>query len=232
MDHPSDRPKYDTGKYRKNTLRQPEKTSPSTDDLIKESWQYGSSARKQTLYTIRDYLAYPEDQRVELINGVFYAMAAPTIIHQMVSAQLWMMINSYILEKGGPCLALYAPVDVQLDKDDYTMVQPDVLVVCDPNRYKDGNRIYGAPDFIAEILSPSNPSYDLGIKVSKYMNAGVREYWVIDSTHEKVYVYVNEESLMIRIYSFEDRVPMQVYQGDCVIDFRRIRSHLARYIEL
>lgn len=81
-----------------------------------------------------------------------------------------------------------APVDVQLDCDEKTMVQPDVLVVCDREKIVP-THVYGAPDLIMEILSPATRKIDMNIKHSKYAAAGVREYWLIDPDKKKIVVY-------------------------------------------
>ena len=131
--------------------------------------------KKQGEYTLEDYYALPEDKRYELIDGVLYEMTAPTTLHQIIALQMCYQIEKFIEEKEGSCMTYIAPVDVQLDCDDKTMVEPDVIILCD--RSKDINRcIYGAPDFVAEVLSKSTRRKDIGVKTYKYANAGVREY--------------------------------------------------------
>lgn len=110
--------------------------------------------KKQGEYTVEDYRALPDDQRVELIDGVLYDMAAPTGIHQVVGGEIHAMLREYIRSKKGRCLPMYSPIDVQLDCDNKTIVQPDVLVLCDTSRLS-GNTIWGAPDFVVEVLSKS-----------------------------------------------------------------------------
>ncbi len=114
--------------------------------------------KRQGEYTLEDYLALPDDQRVELIDGVIYAMAAPNYIHQAFGDSLQAVFNDYIRKKHGSCRA-FTPVDVQPDCDDKTIVQPDVLIVCDRSRFQKG-RIYGAPDLVVEVLSPSTSKRD------------------------------------------------------------------------
>ena len=88
----------------------------------------------------------------------------------------------------GHCKAFVAPVDVQLDCDDKTMVQPDILIVCDPDKLIK-QCVFGAPDFVAEVLSKSTKNKDMNLKLMKYKRAGVREYWLIDTENEKVITY-------------------------------------------
>ena len=135
--------------------------------------------KKQGKYTVDDYYALPDEERVELIDGVIYDIGSPTTIHQMICTAIWRELIGYIEAEKGECLPLVSPVDVQLDCDDKTMVQPDVLVVCD--REKVIRRcIYGAPDFIVEILSLSSRKKDMFTKLAKYKEVGVREYWLVD----------------------------------------------------
>ena len=118
-----------------------------------------------------------------------------------------------------------APVDVQLDCDEKTMVQPDVLVVCDREKIVP-THVYGAPDLIMEILSPATRKIDMNIKHSKYAAAGVREYWLIDPDKKKVVVYDLEHNELPAIYGFEDQVPVNIFAGKCQIDFSEIYSYI------
>ena len=184
--------------------------------------------KKQGEYTVDDYLAWPEDQRIELIDGVIYDMAAPTEIHQIVSFEVGYVLRNYIHDKKGLCIPIASPIDVQLDMNDKTMVQPDVLVLCDRSKFKYG-RIYGAPDFVAEVLSPSTRKKDMIKKLSKYQAAGVKEYWIVDLQEKKVIVYSNmtPESKVIMIYPFESEVPVGIYNGECVVDFKEIDKYVS-----
>ncbi len=178
-------------------------------------------SKRQGEYTLEDYLALPDDQRVELIDGVIYDMAAPTLIHQAIGDDLQTLFNAYIRKKHGQCRAFTSPVDVQLDCDDKTIVQPDVLIICDPSKLR-RERIYGAPDLVVEVLSPGTSRKDRILKLTKYKKAGVREYWIIDPDRKRVFVYELEKGDGCRIYSFADTVPVGIYDGDCVVDFAQI----------
>lgn len=183
--------------------------------------------KKQGDYTLEDYYALPDDERVELIDGVIYDMGAPTSIHQIIAGKLYTNLDNYMMKKRGECIPLISPIDVQLDCDDKTMVQPDVMVVCD--REKLNKRVvYGAPDLIIEVLSPSTSKKDMGLKVSKYMNAGVREYWIVDSGKECIIAYrMNEEEYYsVSLYSFEDKIPVHIFEEECTIDFKEIKEYV------
>ena len=141
-------------------------------------------AKKQGEYTVDDYYHLPKDKRFELIDGVLYDMSAPSSPHQLVGGYIYAQIFNYIIGKKGTCVPMIAPVDVQLDQDDKTMVQPDVLIVCDRDIVI-RRCVYGAPDFVAEVLSPSTKKKDIYIKTQKFANAGVREYWMVDPDKQK-----------------------------------------------
>lgn len=177
-------------------------------------------------YTLDDYYALPEDQRVELIDGYFYEMLAPTFGHQTIGGEIYRQIANYIMDKGGSCRPFIAPVDVQLDCDERTMVQPDVGIVCDPDKIKRFG-IYGAPDFLVEVISPSTKKKDYTKKLAKYMEAGVREYWILDPYQKRLLVYFFEGDVFPVIYGFDQPVPVGIYNGNLVIDF----SNIAKWIE-
>lgn len=175
--------------------------------------------------TIDDFYALPTDTRGELIDGVIFNMSVPSIWHQNVVGNMFVNLASYIKSNKGPCKAIISPVDVQLDMDDKTMLEPDLIIVCDPNKIKD-NCIYGAPDFVLEVTSKSTRSRDFVLKLSKYKNAGVREYWIIDEISKKVYVYSflnSTENFEVNSYEFTDTIPIRIY-NDLEIDMNEIFS--------
>lgn len=183
------------------------------------------NVKRQGAYTLEDYYALPEEQRVELIDGVIYDMSAPTSVHQLLGTEILLVLKDYIRKQHGRCVPLASPIDVQLDCDDKTMVQPDVIVVCD--REKIQNRcIFGAPDFVAEVLSESTRKKDLVLKLNKYMTAGVREYWLVDPDRKKVIVYDFEKEDYPMMYGFEARIPVGIFDGECEVDFQEIYAYV------
>ena len=121
---------------------------------------------RQGGYTLDDYFALPEEKHAELIDGVFYDMAAPNSVHQAFVGQVYRKLADYIDKKGGSCVPMSSPLDVQLDCDEKTMVQPDVMVVCDRGKFRRGV-VYGAPDLVVEVLSRSTRRKDMMLKLSK-----------------------------------------------------------------
>jgi Uma2 family endonuclease len=133
-----------------------------------------SSSAQQ--FSVADYLAWPNEERWELIDGVPYNMSpAPSIKHQNVVITIAAKLKNGL--KGKPCKPFIAPVDVILSEHD--VVQPDLLVVCKPEKIGE-KAIHGAPDLVIEVLSPSTALKDMREKKALYERAGVREYVVID----------------------------------------------------
>lgn len=197
-----------------------EKVLSTTIEQIKET-NTAYMSKKQGEFTIEDYYAIPEDVRVELIDGVIYYMATPTTNHQHLVIEIAYTLMNHVKKNKGRCNVLVSPLSVQLDCDDKTMVQPDVLVVCDENKISKKG-IFGAPDLVVEVLSPSTRKKDMSIKLAKYMGAGVREYWLVDPDARRIIVYNWEQEEILNIYGFEDKVPVGIFDGKCVVDFAEV----------
>jgi len=153
----------------------------------------GPALRDDRYHTYADYLAWSEDLRYELIDGTAYVMApAPTLAHQDVVGEIYFQLRQAL--QGKSCRAFIAPVDVRLPKADEaddevdTVLQPDVLVVCDPSRL-DRRGVRGAPDLVVEVLSSSTASHDHVRKRRVYERSGVREYWLVHPIDRMITVY-------------------------------------------
>ena len=171
------------------------------------------------LYTEEDYYNLPENVRAELIHGQIYYMAAPSRIHQEILMFLSKTIANYIDSKKGPCKVYPAPFAVKLfSEDDRNVVEPDISVICDPNKLTDRG-CTGAPDWIVEIVSPSNSSHDYIRKLNLYADAGIREYWIVNPIKESIFVYHLEETKFeAAAYTFQDKIKVNIYD-DLWIDF-------------
>ena len=176
------------------------------------------------LITLEQYEALPEDRRVEVFEGVVYDMASPSQIHQTISTELTTILNTYIKSKKGSCKVFHAPFDVKLDDNPLTIIQPDLMIVCDKNKL-DEKRYNGAPDFIIEIVSPGNPSDDYIRKLYYYKNYGVREYWIVDPRRKTVTMNYFEENKLSIQYSFESTIKVNIYD-DLYINFSDIAELL------
>ena len=207
---------------------------PSVEAGIEEHLRKNGQPKKGNVrkkYTIEDYYRLPDECRVELIDGVFYDMAAPTSIHQYLIGQIVFQIQSFIQKNKGKCIPFMAPLDVQLDCDDYTMMQPDILIVCDSKKLIK-RCLMGAPDYVCEIISPSDRYGDRLRRQVKFHNAGVREYWEVYPDQEKILVYYFESTdADVEEYSFSDQVPVNIYDGKLKIDFRELAETIKTFGE-
>ncbi len=163
-------------------------------------------------YTSKDYWNQPEDMHAELIDGTFYDMAPPSRIHQEIVSGIHYLIRKHISDHGGSCRVYPAPFAVNLDADDRDWVEPDISVICDPDKLT-SRGCSGAPDLIFEVVSPSSRRLDYGIKNGIYSLNGVREYWIVDPVKERVTVYHYEEDVAPVIYTFEQDIPVGIYPG-------------------
>ena len=175
------------------------------------------------IYTEEDYYNLPENVRAELIDGQIYYMSAPSRIHQEILMFLSKTIANYIDFKDGPCKIYPAPFSVKLFEDDNkTVVEPDISVICDPNKLTDQG-CTGAPDWITEIISPGTSSHDYVRKLNLYTNAGVKEYWIVDPLSKKIFVYhLKETDFKADSYTFQDKIKVNIYD-DLWIDFAELR---------
>ena len=176
------------------------------------------------LITLEQYEALPEEKRAEVFDGVIYDMASPSQDHQTISIELSTIINAYIKSKKGSCRVFHAPFDVKLSDQPLTIVQPDIMVICDKNKL-DGKRCNGAPDFIIEIVSPGNPSDDYIRKLYYYKNYGVREYWIVDPRRKTVTINYFEGNKLSIQYSFDSTIKVNIYD-DLLINFSDIADLL------
>lgn len=153
----------------------------------------GLARRDNTQHTYGDYLGWPEEVRYELIDGVAYMMApAPDLAHQELVGEIYRQLATAL--RGARCRAFIAPLDVRLpgggeaDEQVDTVVQPDVLVVCDPSKL-DSRGVRGAPDLVVEVLSPSTATHDHILKRRAYERAGVAEFWLVHPTDRVLTIY-------------------------------------------
>lgn len=163
-------------------------------------------------YTEEDYENLPEDVRAELIDGQFYDMASPSLIHQTLLGELYLTIGNYIKSKDGPCRVFPAPFAVKLFRERDTIVEPDISVICDRNKLSDRG-CEGAPDFIIEVVSPGSRRMDYAVKMNLYADAGVREYWIVDPMKNRTTVYFFEEDIAPVVFPFDRDITVGIYGG-------------------
>ena len=173
-----------------------------------------------TKFTYADYLLWDDDVRRELIDGVPYLMAEPSWRHQEILGNLHMLFKAFL--KGKMC-KVFLPIDVRLNADtlDDTVVQPDLVIICDQS-ILDVVCCKGVPDMVVEILSPSTSHYDKTLKFNTYLNAGIREYWIIDPVGKFLAVHILKDGNYItHAYTSEENVPVHVLEG-CIINLPEV----------
>ena len=165
----------------------------------------------KNVFTTADIEALPEGVRAELINGEMFMMASPTRTHQKLLMEITVKIYNHIASKKGKCEVYAAPFAVYLHNDDKTYVEPDVIVVCNADKL-DEKGCHGAPDFVVEIVSPGSYKMDEILKLAEYRKAGVREYWIVDAERQQVKVYCFEGEEIVQEYSFEEEIPVGIFE--------------------
>ena len=167
--------------------------------------------KSHELFSWNEYKDWPEDERWQIIDGHAYCMtAAPNIRHQKITGNFYRIIGNILA--GKPCVPFIAPTDVVFD--DYNIVQPDVLVVCDKSKITDAN-IQGAPDLVIEVISPSNSFMDKKLKLELYERFGVREYLLVDPVGDLVerYRLVDEKYGRAEIFPWHEELLLESLPG-------------------
>lgn len=174
--------------------------------------------------TLEEYENLPSNVRAEVFDGQIYNMASPSQEHQTISMELSVILNQYIRRNNGSCKVFAAPFDVKLSDNPLVIVQPDLMIICDKDKL-DGKRCNGAPDFIIEIISPGNASDDYIKKLYYYQKYGVREYWIVDPTTQRVFVNDFENGQLNIPYTFDDTIKVNLYE-QLYINFAEIKLAL------
>ena len=152
-------------------------------------------------YTYADYLTWWDGKTRELLDGFIRLMSpAPTLTHALISSNLFLLLGTYVKKYKGDCRVFTAPFDVRLPKKPdeitndkiFTVVQPDICVVCDKSKLDERGCI-GAPDMVVEIMSLSSQRYDLNKKLNLYEAAGVKEYWVVSPIEKGINVFILQD---------------------------------------
>ena len=181
-------------------------------------------------YTYADYLTWMDDMRREIYDGFVKLMTpAPNLKHQEISFNFTGIFRNYLLKNK--CKGFAAPSDVRLPKNKnksdetiYTVLQPDLYVVCDLTKLDDRGCL-GAPDLVIEITSPKTARRDLRDKYQIYEQHGVREYWIVNPSDENVLTFVldaNGKFQLAGLYAGDDKIPVHIFGGDLQIDLTEV----------
>ena len=171
-------------------------------------------------YSYSNYLNWFFPERVELIKGKIFKMSpAPSRVHQEIAGNIFLKIGNFLEDK--PCKVYSAPFDVRFpkeskaDKDVYTVLQPDICVVCDKSKL-DARGCIGAPDLVIEILSPGNTKMELLNKYRVYEEFGVKEYWVVSQSDQSILIYTLNDSGKFqpsKIFTHSEKITSLVLPG-------------------
>lgn len=226
LSHPADYPNADFNDYRVAVAESPAEYAYSSFYGFDDDFKF--NGKKQGQYTVEDCLSLPEGTLMELIDGVLYDMSSPTPVHQMIVTQVNIRIGAVLNEMDGECEVFVSPLDVQFSEDNIKdLFEPDMLIVCDKHKYSNKTgRILGAPDMVMEVISPSSRGKDRVLKLNKYLENGVREYWVIDPEIQEIHVYCFDNGLALSRYTFEDIVPLHIFDGKVSVNFAAITRKL------
>jgi Uma2 family endonuclease len=170
-------------------------------------------------YSYADYLTWQFQEKLELIKGrVFKMSPAPSTSHQRISGKLHGRLFNFL--EPHPCNLFAAPFDVRLldkkkstlDKEIYTVVQPDLCIICDETKLDERGAI-GAPDLVIEILSPGNSNKEMKYKFDLYEEAEVLEYWIVNPADKTVLIYVLKENQFIGMHPLiaEDAIQSKLF---------------------
>lgn len=185
---------------------------PKGDCLMESTVTYRSG---DEWVTYEQFLELTEgsEQRFELIDGVIYNLASPTYKHQHAVGELYGAFYNWFKGKG--CTPLTSPFDIMLTKaeDNICVVQPDIVVLCDPGNRDLRDRYIGVPALAVEVLSPSTRSKDMVTKLDLYKQCGIKEYWLVDPLNEQVFVYQFADNDIVNHKAFVRSA------GDSVLSF-------------
>lgn len=190
------------------------RTYAQADCVGEQAEVYGSHGIKMSYEEFME-MYENTDERYEYIDGEVFRMTSPRVTHQHVLGNLYAVFRLWF--HGKRCMPYLSPFDVTLKKGEKGMnvVQPDLLVVCDPENKNEKDRYTGIPSLVVEILSQSTTRMDLVRKMDLYMQTGIQEYWVINHSHQEVIVYrfADRNIADMRVFSKTGAAQSFVFEG-------------------
>ncbi|MGN0204046.1 MAG: Uma2 family endonuclease [Coprococcus sp.] len=187
-----------------------------TDLKTQNTYSYGGNLAMSLpgdyIYTAEDYWNLPEGKRAELIDGQLYDLASPSRIHQRLISELLYIFQQHIKSNKGNCEVYTAPFAVNLNANDKIFVEPDISIICDPDKLSDRG-CEGAPDLVIEVVSPGSRRMDYIRKNALYADAGVREYWIVDPASEQTTIYRYEDNDAPVIIPFDQIIQVGIYEN-------------------
>lgn len=195
-----------------------------------------NTEEQEKKYTYADLLEIDDDNRYEIIDGKLYLMSSPTVKHQAIAGEIYTQLALFLKDKK--CKPFIAPLDVAFSKSRqdnkiHNVVQPDVFVVCDIEKLED-KKVFGAPSFVLEILSPSTSRKDQVEKLNLYQKYQVEEYWILDPNNMTVMPYILNEQGLYEIEKAYDltreEIPVKILKG-CRINLKEFLKQNSNWLE-
>jgi len=192
---------------------------PVLDEIDEPVKQFNELDASLT-YSYASYLNWLFPERVELIAGKIFKMSpAPSSVHQVVVGNIFLKLGNFL--KKQPCKVFISPFDVRFpreskdDKEIFTVLQPDICVICDRSKI-DVRGCIGAPDLVVEVLSPGNTRMELLNKYHVYEEFGVKEYWIVSQSDQNILIYtLNEDGKFqpSKIFTLSEKITSTVLPG-------------------
>ncbi len=191
----------------------------------------GSTAFKQSdiRVTYEEYLKITEESenRYEYIDGEIFLLASPLYAHQYAVGIIFSEFLAWFRDRK--CEPLLSPLDVTLfkgeKKDNICVVQPDIFVICDREKIDEKGKYQGTPTLVVEVLSDSTRNKDLTKKLSLYMESGVKEYWIVNTTSEEIYIYAFSNHTIENIRTFKgDETAESVFFKGLAVNLEQVFS--------
>lgn len=154
------------------------------------------------------------EKRYEYVDGKVYLLSSPTYNHQKIAGEIYTILSLWFRDKK--CNLFFSPLDVRLfKKDNINVVQPDILVICDPENVKEDGKYHGTPTLLIEILSSSNRGHDVIKKLDLYRASGVKEYWIVNPFEHEIAVYLFEEKSIKKMKTYKNKETLEsvVFEG-------------------
>ena len=193
--------------------------------LVREAvLDYKTSIKVQGEYTVEDLENTPDDMKYELIEGYIYDKGAvASTPHNYAKTEFGYQVQKYIKEHNGDCIPFVDGQHVYSTEDNKTRLMPDFMILCDKSKLKKKG-IFGGPDFVLEVISPSTKLRDETFKVRTYHKLGVREYWIIDVKLNMLIVYdLSKEFYHAEDYPLTGKKGLYIYNGECEIDLDALK---------
>ena len=165
--------------------------------------------------TIEDIYALPDGIRAELIDGKLYYIPTPTRTHQKIAGEMYLAAAAHLKAYSKECEVYIAPFGVYLNGDDSLYVEPDLSIIRDTSRLSERGCM-GAPDWIIEVVSAPTRKTDYAVKLNKYRESGVREYWIVDPSLRTVLTYLFDSDKNVEdadLFSFDAEIPSSLFDG-------------------